>query len=190
MGARAVLPAPAASNNKVWTCGGQKTEFRFDTTSRASRVTSSQIFQQQLIAIGIKLDVTIHPAAQFFGETLPNTDFDLGEYAWSGGPDPSGFDAIYQCFNAQKNLGGSNYKRYCNKKVDSLIRKGETNFNPKARTAQYESVAKTLADQISVIPLYASPLIFVYKKTLKGASVSNNPTNEGPTWNVQNWHWG
>jgi peptide/nickel transport system substrate-binding protein len=182
--------SPSGSNNKVWMCGGQKTEFRFDTTSRASRVESSQIFQQQLMAIGIKLDVTIHQADDFFGTTLPSTNFDLGEYAWSGGPDPSGFDSIYQCFNAQKNLGGSNYKRYCNKKVDSLIDKAETNFNPKSRTAQYESVAKTLANQISVIPLYASPLIFVYKKALKGASVSNNPTNEGPTWNVQNWHWG
>ena len=181
--------APSASNQKVWTCGGQKAEFRFDTTNRASRVTSSQIFQQQLMAVGIKLDVTIHQAADFFGTTLPNTNFDLGEYAWIGGPDPSGFDAIYQCFNAQKNLGGSNYKRYCNKKVDKLIAKGDVNFNPKTRTAQYQQAAKITSDQISVIPLYASPQIFVYKKALKGAGKSNNPTLEGPTWNLEQWHW-
>lgn len=182
--------SPSSSNSKVWTCGGQKTEFRFDTTNRASRVESSQIFQQQLMAVGIKLDVTIHDAATFFGTTLPNTDFDLGEYAWVGGPDPSGFDAIYQCYNAQKNLGGSNYKRYCNKSVDKLIAKADVNFNATKRTAQYESVAKTTANQISVIPLYASPQIFVYKKALQGASKSNNPTSEGPTWNIQDWHWG
>lgn len=182
--------APSSSNTKVWTCGGKKTEFRFDTTSRASRVQSSQIFKQQLIAIGIKLNVTIHDADTFFGQTLPNTNFDLGEYAWIGGPDPSGFDAIYQCFNGPKNLGGSNYKRYCNKKVDSLIKKGETNFNAKKRTAQYQQAAKITSNAISVIPLYAPPQIFVYKKALKGASKSNNPTSEGPTWNLQSWHWG
>jgi len=182
--------APSNSNNKVWTCAGKKMQFRFDTTSRASRVQSSQIFQQQLLAIGIKLNVTIHPAAQFFGETLPNTNFDLGEYAWIGGPDPSGFDAIYQCYNAQKNLGGSNYKRYCNKKVDKLIKKGEVNFNASSRTAQYEAAAKLTSNQLAVIPLYASPQIFVYKKALKGALKSNNPTSEGPTWNLQAWHWG
>jgi len=182
--------APSAGNQKVWTCGGQKAEFRFDTTTRASRVTSSQIFQQQLMAIGIKLDVTIHQAADFFGTTLPNTNFDLGEYAWIGGPDPSGFDAIYQCYDAQKNLGGSNYKRYCNKKVDGLIKKGEANFNSTKRTAQYQSIAKILANQIAVIPLYASPQIFVFKKALHGASKSNNPTLEGPTWNLEQWHWG
>ncbi len=181
--------SPSNSNTKIWTCGGRKMEFRFDTTNRASRVTSSQIFQQQLMAIGIKLDVTIHQAADFFGTTLPNTNFDLGEYAWIGGPDPSGFDAIYQCFNAQKNLGGSNYKRYCNKKVDGLIKKGEVNFNSKSRTAQYQAAAKITSDQLAVIPLYASPQIFVYKKALKGASKSNNPTLEGPTWNLENWHW-
>jgi len=182
--------SPSAGNSKVWTCGGKKTEFRFDTTTRASRVTSSQIFQQQLMAIGIKLDVTIHQASDFFGTTLPNTNFDLGEYAWIGGPDPSGFDAIYQCYNAQKNLGGSNYKRYCNGKVDSLIKKGEINFNAKKRTAQYQQAAKLTSNQIAVIPLYASPQIFVYKKALHGAGKSNNPTLEGPTWNLENWHWG
>jgi ABC-type transport system substrate-binding protein len=181
--------SPSSSNSKVWTCGGQKTEFRFDTTNRASRVQSSQVFQQQLMAIGIKLDVTIHDADTFFGVTLPNTDFDLGEYAWIGGPDPSGFDAIYQCYNAQKNLGGSNYKRYCNHKVDALIKKADVNFNATKRTAQYEAVAKDTANQIAIIPLYASPQIWVYKKALKGAANSNNPTSEGPTWNIQNWHW-
>jgi len=182
--------SPSPSNNNVWTCGGQKTEFHFDTTSRASRVQSSQIFKQQLMAIGIKLDVGIHDPATFFGTILPNANFDIGEYAWIGSADPSGFDAIYQCFNAAKNLGGSNYKRYCNKKVDSLIKKGEVNFNTAKRTAQYEQAAKITSNAVSVIPLYAPPQIFVYKKALQGASKSNNPTLEGPTWNLQSWHWG
>jgi ABC-type transport system substrate-binding protein len=63
------------------------------------------------------------------------------------------------------------------------------NLNPAQRTAQYERVAKIVADQVVIIPLYASPQIFVYKKALKGASASNNPTGEGPTWNLQFWHW-
>ena len=182
--------SPSSGNTKVWTCGGQKTEFHFDTTSRASRVQSSQIFKQQLMAVGIKIDVGIHDPATFFGTILPNANFDLGEYAWIGGPDPSGFDAIYQCYDASKNLGGSNYKRYCNKKVDSLIKKGEANFNATKRTAQYQAAAKITSNAIAVIPLYAPPQIFVYKKALHGASKSNNPTLEGPTWNLQNWHWG
>lgn len=181
--------APSQSNTKIWSCGGQKASFKFDTTTRASRVQSSQIFKAQLQAIGIQLNVGIHDPATFFGTILPNANFDLGEYAWIGGPDPSGFDAIYQCYDAAKNLGGSNYKRYCNKKVDSLIKKGEVNFNSAKRTAQYQQAAKITSNEISVIPLYAPPQIFVYKKALHGASKSNNPTLEGPTWNLEQWHW-
>ena len=186
--------APDPNNSKVWTCGGQKTIFKFDTTSRASRVQSSQIFKQQLMSIGIQLNVGIHDPATFFGTILPsgftsNPTFEIGEYAWIGGPDPSGFDAIYQCYDGPKNLGGSNYKRYCNKKVDSLIKKGEVNFNANKRTAQYELAAKMTSNEVAVIPLYAPPQIFVYKKALKGASKSNNPTLEGPTWNIEQWHW-
>ena len=182
---------PNPNNHAVWTCGGQKTEFHFDTTTRASRQQSGAIFTAQLMAIGIKLDPTYHDASSFFGTFLPATHFDIGEYAWSfPGPDPSNWDSIYQCFNGPKNLGGSNYKRFCSGKVDKLIRKGDANFgDPKTRIAQYQQVAKIVSDQIAVIPLYASPDIFVYKKALKGASKSNNPTSEGATWNMELWHW-
>jgi peptide/nickel transport system substrate-binding protein len=183
--------SPSNSNGKVWTCGGQKTEFHFDTTVRASRQESGAIFKQELLSIGIKIDDAYHDPATFFGTMLPSANFDLAEYGWSfGSPDPSNWDSIYQCYNAQKNLGGSNYKRYCNKKVDALLREGDANLNPKTRNAQYEKAASIMANQVAVIPLYAPPSIFVYKKALQGASASNNATDEGPTWNIQAWHWG
>ena len=182
---------PSNSNNAVWTCGGKQTVFRFDTTVRASRQESGAIFKQQLLSIGIKIDDTYHDPATFFGTLLPSANFDLAEYGWSfGSPDPSNWDSIYQCYSAQKNLGGSNYKRYCNQKVDSLFRKGDADLNPTTRNADYEKAASIMANQIAVIPLYASPQIFVYKKALQGASASNNATDEGPTWNIQDWHWG
>jgi peptide/nickel transport system substrate-binding protein len=182
---------PTADNTKVWTCNGQKAEFRFDTTAgNQRRATSAAIFSQQLGAIGIKLDVGFHPAnPNFFGQQLPSNDFDIAEYAWVGGVDPSGFDAIYQCANPAQNLGGQNYKLYCNKTVDKLISESDKELNPKKRTAEYQQAATILANQIAIIPLYASPSILVYKSAIKGMAASNNPTNEGPTWNVERWHW-
>ncbi len=181
---------PSPSNTAVWTCGGQKTEFRFTTTAgNQRRQTSAAIFTQQLMAVGIKLDVNFQPANTYFGQTLPGHDFDLGEYAWIGGPDPSGFDAIYQCINTAKNLGGSNYKQYCNKTVDALIQKGDSDLNPTTRTATYQKAAQILSHDISIIPLYASPSILVYKSAIKGMQNSNNPSLVGPTWNIEQWHW-
>jgi peptide/nickel transport system substrate-binding protein len=182
---------PSNGNSKVWTCGGLKTSFNISTTAgNQLRETSEQVFTSQLMAVGIKLNTVNYPAQPtFFGTVLPSTDFDLGEFAWGGGPDPSGFDGIYQCFNAQKNLGGQNYKRYCNPKVDRLLLKGDSNLNPTNRTANYEAAAKIISDQVGIIPLYTRPLIWIYKSALKGAAQSNNPTSAGFTWNAERWHW-
>ncbi|MBX6370415.1 MAG: peptide ABC transporter substrate-binding protein [Rhodospirillales bacterium] len=183
--------APSAKNTAVWTCNGQKAEFRFTTTAgNQRRQTSAAIFSQQLMAVGIKLDVNFQPAnPTYFGQTLPNHDFDIAEFAWIGGPDPSGFDDIYRCPDPAKNIGGSNYKLYCNKTVDQLIAKGQTDLNPTSRTATYQKVAQILSKDIAIIPLYASPQILVYKSAVKGMDKSNNPTLVGPTWNIEEWHW-
>jgi peptide/nickel transport system substrate-binding protein len=176
---------PTRNNTAIWTCDGQKAEFRWGTTAgNQRRATSAAIFSQQLGAIGIKLDVQFEPAnPNFFGQRLPGGDFDLAEYAWSGGPDPSGFDAIYETG------GGSNYKTYSNKQVDALIKLGDSELNQTKRTAEYQKAAEIMANDIAVIPLYAPPNILVYKSAIKGMENSNNPTQEGPTWNAEEWHW-
>ncbi|HZR94286.1 MAG TPA: peptide ABC transporter substrate-binding protein [Gaiellaceae bacterium] len=183
--------APTRNNTSFWTCGGVPATIRFNTTAgNQRRATSAAIFSQQWQAVGVKVNVGFEPAnPNFFGQRLPNHDFDVAEFAWLGSPDPSGFDAIYQCQDNAKNLGGSNYKLYCNKTVDSLIDKGESELNPTKRTALYQAAAKIVSHEIAVIPLYAPPQILVYKSEIKGMDKSNNPTLLGPTWNVEEWHW-
>jgi peptide/nickel transport system substrate-binding protein len=184
-------PAPTRNNSSYWTCNGTPATVRFTTTAgNQRRATSVAIFTQQLQSVGIKVDPVFQPAnPNFFGQTLPNHDFDLAEYAWLGSPDPSGFDAIYQCQDNAKNLGGQNYKLYCNKTVDALIKSGESDLNPKTRTASYEKAAKLVAHEVAIVPLYSPPAILVRKKAVKGMEHSNNPTLLGPTWNAEEWSW-
>jgi peptide/nickel transport system substrate-binding protein len=182
---------PTRDNQNFWTCNGQKAELRFHTTAgNQRRATSAAIFTQQLGSIGIKVNPSFEPAnPNFFSQRLPAHDFDLAEFAWLGSPDPSGFDAIYQCQDNAKNLGGQNYKLYCNRKVDSLISQGESELNPTKRNAIYQAAAKIVAHEIAVVPLYAPPSILVYKSAIKGMDHSNNPTLLGPTWNIEQWSW-
>jgi peptide/nickel transport system substrate-binding protein len=182
---------PTRDNQSFFTCNGQKAELRFNTTAgNQRRATSIAIFAQQLGAIGIKIIPGFEPAnPNFFGTRLPNHDFDLAEYAWLGSPDPSGFDAIYQCQNNATNKGGQNYKLYCNKQVDALITKGESDLNPTTRNATYQAAAKIVSHEVGIIPLYAPPSILVYKSAIKGMEKSNNPTLLGPTWNIEQWSW-
>jgi peptide/nickel transport system substrate-binding protein len=182
---------PTRNNQSFWTCNGTPATLRWNTTAgNQRRATSAAIFTQQLGAIGIKLNVGFEPAnPNFFSQRLPNHDFDLAEFAWLGGPDPSGFDAIYQCQNNALNLGGSNYKLYCNKTVDALIKAGDSELNPTKRTADFQKAAAIIADDVPIVPLYAPPSILVYKSAIKGMENSNNPTLLGPTWNIEQWHW-
>jgi peptide/nickel transport system substrate-binding protein len=182
--------SPSNSNSKIWTCGGHKAEIGFYTTTAPARCNISMpAWIQQEKAIGIQLDGKCYNAQpDFFTNLLPTGFFDLGEYAFSGSPDPSGWDAIYQCVG--KTTGGQNYKNFCNKKADKLMKKGDSELNATKRTADYEAAAKIVSQNVAIIPLYARPSILFWNSKLKGFSNGNNPTNAGPLWDAQTWKWG
>lgn len=180
---------PSNSNSKYWTCGGHKAEINFYTTTAPARCNVSMpAWIQQEKAIGIQLDTHCYNAQpDFFTNLLPTGAFDMGEYAFTGGPDPSGWDAIYQCVG--KTTGGQNYKNYCNHKVDKLITKGDHELNSTKRTADYQAAAKLVSNNVAIIPLYARPSFLFYNSKIKGMGTSNNPTSEGPLWTAQSWKW-
>jgi peptide/nickel transport system substrate-binding protein len=182
--------SPSSSNTKIWTCGGHKAEINsYTTTAPARCAVSFPAWLQQEKAIGIQLDNKCYNAQpDFFTNLLPTGNFDLAEYAFTGSPDPSGWDAIYQCVGPT--TGGQNYKKYCNKKVDRLMKKGDSELNSTKRTAEYEAAAKLVSNNVAIIPLYARPSFLFYNAKIKGMSSSNNPTQVGPLWIAQSWRWG
>lgn len=182
--------SPSNSNNAIWTCAGQKASIGFYTTTAPARcAVSMPAWVQQEKAIGIDLNTHCYTAQpDFFTNLLPTGNFDLAEYAFTGGPDPSGWDAIYQCVGPT--TGGQNYKKYCNKSVDKLIIKGDHELNSKKRTGYYQAAAKIVSNDVAIIPLYARPSFLFYNSHIKGMGTSNNPTSEGPLWTAQSWSWG
>jgi peptide/nickel transport system substrate-binding protein len=176
---------PTRGNSDYWTCGGQKAEFRwFTTTGNSRRAASAAIFQQQLQAVGIKIDVQFQPGpAVLFAQTLPSHDYDLAEYAYVfGSPDPSSNDGVY------KTGSPGNYTSYSNPKVDKLLQAASTDFNPATRQAKYEQVDAALAADLPIFPLYTNPSILIYRKAVKGMEHSDSPIGAGPAWNAEFWH--
>jgi peptide/nickel transport system substrate-binding protein len=177
---------PTRGNTAIWTCNGQKAEFKYyTTTGNARRATSTLIWQQQLGAIGIQLDPVFQPGpAVLFAQTLPAHNYDLAEYAYVfGTPDPSGNDSVYKCGSP------GDFTSYCNSTVDKLIASADSDFNPTTRQATYEKIDAQLAVDLPIIPLYTYPSILVYKSALKGAEHSNSPLTPGPAWNAEDWSW-
>ena len=79
---------PTRNNTAIWTCNGQKAEFRWYTTAgNQRRATSAAIFSQQLGAIGIKLDVNFEPAnPNFFGHAAAGRRLRPGRVRLVGRP--------------------------------------------------------------------------------------------------------
>ena len=192
---------PSSSNTKIWTCPDGKASFDWYSTTLGARVQSGQIFKAQLESIGIELITHNIAAGVLFGTVLPgaqsnscvtnnpcgNDTYDIAEYAWVGGVDPSGFDAIYECFDSN-GKGGQNYKNYCNLTINSLLKMGNRTFDAATRTSLYEKVAKIVSNKAYIVPLYGRPSgILVHNVRVHGMENSNNPTS-GPTWNAEQWH--
>jgi len=180
---------PNSNNTNVWSCGPADAHINFYTTTSPARcTTSAPVWQQNAITVGIDLNVTCYTAQpDFFTNLLPTGAFDLAEYAFTGGPDPSGWDAIYQCVDESHNLGGQNYKNYCNIKVDAFMKKGDSELYPPSRTQDYENAANLVSQNVAIIPLYARPALLFYNSNVAGMDLSDNPTSVGPLWNAQNW---
>jgi ABC-type transport system substrate-binding protein len=178
----------AHPNTDVWSCGPADASINFYTTTATARCTqSAPVWKQNAIAVGIDLNVHCYTAQpDFFTNLLPTGAFDLAEYAFTGGPDPSGWDAIYQCVGPT--TGGQNYKNYCNPKVDAFIKKGDSELNKVARRNDYQNAASLVSTNVAIIPLYARPSMIFYNNGLNLQN-SDNPTSVGPLWNAESWSW-
>jgi len=158
--------------------------FQFESTAgNRLRELAFEVMQQQLKAGGIEITNNFKPSNIYFGQDLPNGNFELGMYAWSApSADPSTGTAIYFCPN---NGGGQNYTGFCSAKVDGLFKTGNTTLKPSARTAAYNQADEILAANIPTIPLYQKPTFLVYHNYVEG--MTDNVLSAGPMWNAENW---
>jgi len=164
----------------IYRCGGTKLSFQFESTrGNKLRELSFTFFQDQAKKAGIELLNNFKPAGTYFGEDLPNHNYDLALFAWVGSPDPAGSVEIWKCNGAQ------NYMEYCNKKVSSLLEKTDVQLNPKKRFALFNQADALMANDIPTIPLYQKPTYLVFKAGIK--NMKDNATLQGPTWNAEAW---
>jgi peptide/nickel transport system substrate-binding protein len=164
----------------IYRCGGTKLSFQFESTrGNKLRELSFTFFQDQAKKAGIELLNNFKPAGTYFGEDLPNHNYDLALFAWVGTPDPAGSVEIWKCNGAQ------NYMEYCNRKVSRLLEASDVQLNVKKRFALFNQADALMANDIPTIPLYQKPTYLVYKAGIKG--MKDNATNQSPTWNAEQW---
>lgn len=165
----------------IYECNGERMSFGFKSTAEnALRERTFEIIQEQLKQVGIEAENEFADAAVIFGNKgLSGGVYDLIMFAWVGSPDPSGSVEIHKCGGSQ------NFQNYCNEEVTKLLEQSDVTVDPAERAALLNEADALMAEDLPILPLYQKPTFFAYSTELQGAE--DNPTDQGPTWNSEDW---
>jgi len=164
---------------------GKDLTFSVSTTSGVPvRQQIEELFQADMKAIGIKINIQNYDANTLFGTVGPKSEFDIIEFAWVGSPFESGNQSIY-CSYTNTAVCGENWDHFADKKVDSLFNQALTNLNPTADAALYNQIDAQLWKDMATLPLFENPVYYGW--STKYANIIPNASSVGIPWNAQDW---
>lgn len=163
---------------------GQPLTFTIQSTSgNTIRAQTEELFQSQMKAIGIKINIQNYDANTFFGTNLPTGQYQIGEFAWVTTPFVSGNQPIYCSYTSTQ--CAENWTHSANSQVDSLMASGSAAPSTSQEITDYNKADAILWQNMVTLPLYQKPQFFAWSNTLKG--VLPNTSSVGVTWNAENW---
>jgi peptide/nickel transport system substrate-binding protein len=166
--------------------GGKTLEFKYSTTANNYwRADDELIIQQNLQAIGIKIDIQNYPASTFFGTFL--TDGKPGTYDIAEFEDSFTYDAddssLFAC--NQFPPAGFNIDFYCNHQLDQLYIQEESTADPNARQQVFNQIHQIYLTEFPFITLYGPTDIAMHKVTAQ----NYDPGPMGAQEDNEVWTW-
>ena len=169
------------------------------TTNFAARVKMSELFVSMFDASGIPYENQLQDSSLFFGETLSNGQWDVGEWMWSSAPGLSSLIQFHDVFDpeAPPPDGNNFYRwgvaaegayedeataRYAEVREEMIATVDEAEL-----TALIHEAENILADNLVLIPLYARLVAGAVWADEIG-NYKYNPTRAGHTWNMEFWY--
>ena len=172
---------------EYWEKGGKELTVVFKSTAgNALREKVAQLLQQAFKDNGIKMELAFEPPAIFFGQSTIQGKFDVADWAWSSGVDPTQ-TTLFACDQIPTKEGqyaGNNYYQWCNKEATALMHKADATPDLDQRAEYTHQIQKLMADDMPLLPLYQRPETVAYSNRLQG--VVNNPLG-GQQWNIAEW---
>jgi peptide/nickel transport system substrate-binding protein len=146
---------------------GPRPRFRlsFKTTNIDLRRRIAEAIKEQLLRVGIELDLRSYEWGTFFSD-VKTGNFHLYSLAWVGIEDP---DIYYQIFHSSSvPPNGDNRGRYSNPELDKLLEQGRAALNRNERQLIYRQVQMLLAEDLPYVPLWWWKNVVVKKPGIGG----------------------
>ena len=169
---------------------GVALQLTYGTTTREVRQDTQAVFQQELEAVGIKVDLQNFDPDIFFsgyGEGGPAAtgELDLSEYSnvVTGFPDPDSADFLCSEIPTDENPAGVNWSAFCDEELNSLLLLQATQVDAKERTATFHKITKLIFDQVYWLGIWQDPDLFGVSDKLTNVRISGVT----PFFNVYEW---
>ena len=134
------------------------------STEESSRLMAA-VFQQQLRAVGIALDIRSFEFATFYSDITKGA-FQLYSLRWIGGnEDPDIFEHAFHSASFPPKRANRGF--YSNARVDGLIERGRREIDPRKRKPIYVEVQKILAEELPYIPLFFLDNVVVHSRRVR-----------------------
>jgi peptide/nickel transport system substrate-binding protein len=150
---------------------------RFHLTMKTSTDEETRVlavvFQQQLAAVGIALDLRSYEFATFYSDVVRGA-FQMYSLRWVGGnEDPSIFNYVFTTSRFPPN--GANRGRYSNPRLDALLEDASETADMARRRADYVQAQQILARELPAINLWYRDAVVVHSRRLSNVQ----PTPSG-----------
>jgi peptide/nickel transport system substrate-binding protein len=136
------------------------------------RQQTAELIQANLADVGI--DATIDPRPDY--SWLPQGDFDLALYGWSGGTALSASESIYTEDGAQ-NMGQVKVDG-----IQAMFDQNNRELDPAKRVSQLDEIDAKLWAGMQNLPLFVVPEVLAVRATTDGPQ---NNGFQGPTWKLK-----
>jgi peptide/nickel transport system substrate-binding protein len=173
----------------IWEKDGQAADIEFITTAgNARRELTQQVVQEQAREAGFNITINNQEAGTFFGETLPNGDFQLGLYAQVAttlDPITPNLFLSSNIPSEENNFAGQNWQRVDIPELDPLLRTLQNSLDDAERREAGVEADAILAENGVAFPLDPLPNILLWSDNITG-DVADNPIH-GPFMNMHTW---
>lgn len=160
----------------------------YGTTIREVRQNAQAVFQQQLAAVGIKVEIASYESDLYFssyGEG-PAASGDIDIMEWSDAPmfpDPDLYYWLCSEIPSDQYPAGSNWFFLCDEELDALIQLQATQVNVDERQQTISQINQIFHDKVYWLGIWQDPDIWAVGSRLQNVKFSGVT----PFYNVTEW---